>query len=164
MNYAELDSNDWRSITFEGVTFPPTLMGISVLASILDLVLPVEDDELCGWLHSVRVCCGITKRAPATLCHSCAIRARDLMLEHRAAVLAGITSNLGPHRFDADTTFRDWIAALQRISELAAAADGDCSWSAPLHPGDKYKTAADAERFLDALDRFRTDLDETGND
>lgn len=151
MNYAELDSKDWRPITFEGVTFPPTLMGISVLASILGLVLPVEDDELCGWLHSVRVCCGITKRAPAALCHSCAIRARDLMLEHRSAVLAGITSNLGPHRFDADTTFRDWITALQRMSELAAAADGECEWSAPGYASDPFGTPDKRQRFLDFL-------------
>jgi hypothetical protein len=67
------------------------------------------------------------------------------MLEHRQQVLAGIRERLGPHGFDADMTFRDWITAFQRIHALSAGIEGDCVWSAPSHPKDMK--AADRQRL-----------------
>ena|SRR5450756_882220 len=142
-----LNDKDWRPITFQGITFPATLMGISILEPILS----ITDEELGEWLWRLPICSGVTNSAPAERCARCAQRVADLMLEQRQQVLDGIRDRLTPHGFDAETTYRDWIVALQRIVELSAVTSGDCSWSAPLHPSDKFKTAADAERFIAAL-------------
>jgi hypothetical protein len=154
-----LDDYAFRPITFQGVTFPATLMGIS----ILEPVLGITDEDIADWLWRLPICCGVTKSAPADRCARCAQRAADLMLEQRQRVLDGIRDRLATHGFDSESTYRDWLLALQRIVELSTAASGDCFWSAPLHPNDKYKTAADAKRLMDALDRARADLHETGN-
>ena len=153
------NEQDWTPITFQDVTFPATLMGISILEPVLD----IADEELGEWLWRLPICRGVTKRAPAERCARCAQRAVDLMLEQRQLVLDGIRERLTPHGFDAESTYRDWVVALQRIAELSRAASGDCIWSAPSHPNDKCKTAADAERFMAALERARANLHETGN-
>jgi hypothetical protein len=124
-----LDDYNWRQITFQGVTFPPTLMAISILDPVL----------------------GITKRAPAEQCARCARLAADLMLEHRQQVLDGIRDRLAEHGFDPETTYRDWLLALRRIAELSAAADADCVWSAPVHPRDPLKTESSVQGFVDKL-------------
>ncbi len=155
-----LNDYDWRPITFQGVTFPATLMAIS----ILEPVLGIEDEELGAWLWRLPICCGVTKNAPADTCARCAQQTIDLMLEQKQRVMDGIRARLTPYEFDAEGTYRDWIIALQQIVELSKATNGDCSWSAPTHPKDKYKTSADAKRFLDALDRYRSRLPEAGDD
>jgi hypothetical protein len=139
-----LNERDWRPITFEGVTFPATLMGISILESVLG----ITDEELGEWLWRFPICRGITKSASAEKCIRCAQRTADLMLEQRQRVLDGVRDHLVPHGFDPETTYRDWLVALQQIVELSAAAEGDCSWSAPAHPDDSIKSAADVERFM----------------
>ena len=144
-----LDLKNWRPITFQGVTFPATLMGSSVLESILG----IEEEDLAGWLIRLTVCRGVTKSAPSERCARCAGRLLDLMLERRQHVLDGIRDCLASHGFAAEETYRDWIMAFQKIIELSKTTDGDCSWSAPMHPDDPYKSAADVERFLKALDR-----------
>jgi hypothetical protein len=154
-----LNDQDWRPITFQGVTFPATLMGISILEPVLGII----DEELGEWLWRLPNCCGVTKRAPAEKCVRCALRAANLMLEHRQRVHDGIRNRLTPHGFDAETTYQDWIVALQRIVELSKAECGDCSWSAPSHPSDRYKTASDAERFMMALKRAKAHLHDTGD-
>lgn len=143
----KIDDYEWRPITFQGVMFPATLMGIS----ILDPLLCMEDAELGDWLWRLRVCCGFTKSAPAQQCARCARQAADLMLEHRQKVLDGIRENLSGYGFDPETTYRDWIVALQRIAELSTAAEGDCHWSAPSHPRDTFKSERDVLHFLDNL-------------
>src|SRR5678809_135103 len=148
-----LNDRHWRPITFQGETFPPSFMAISVLMS-----LNLTDEELGEWLWRLPICCGVTKRAPADRCAQCAQRAVDLMLERRQEVLDEIRERLGPHGFDAETTYRDWIVALQRIVELSKVASGECEWSAPMHPDDPYKTKEDALRFMQALDRERARL------
>jgi hypothetical protein len=153
------DDYTFRPITFQGVTFPATLMGIS----ILEPVLGITDEEVADWLWRLPICCGVTKSAPADRCARCARRTSDLMLEHRQRVLDGIRDRLTSYGFDAESTYRDWLLALQRIVELSIAAGVDCFWSAPMHPSDRYKTAADANRLIDAIDRTGTDLHETGN-
>src|SRR5436190_5762621 len=144
-----LSEKDWRPITFQGVTFPATLMGIS----ILEPVLGITDKDLGEWLWRLPICCGVTKSAPAERCGRCAQRATDLMLEQRQRVLDGIRDRLAPHGFDAESTYRDWMVALQRIAELSRVASGDCSWSAPSHPTDMKP--ADFRRLAAALERAR---------
>jgi len=73
------------------------------------------------------------------------------MLDHRQKVLDGIRENLSEYGFDPETTCRDCLAALQRIAELSAAAEGDCLWSAPSHPRDTFKSEGDVLPFLDNL-------------
>jgi hypothetical protein len=142
-----IDDYEFRPITFQGVTFPATLMGISILLSVLDIA---EDDYLGDWLWRLSNCRGISKHAPAERCTECARRTADLMLEHRQAVLDYIRENLMPHGFDPEETYRDWLLAFQKIAELSSAIEGECVWSSPSRPGDL--TAADAKRFLDWLD------------
>ena len=149
-----LNEYDWRPITFQGETFPPTLMAISLLEPVLD----VKDEDLADWLWRLPICCGVTKSALAERCARCAQKAADLMLEQRQRVLGGIRERLATHGFDADVTYRDWIAALQRIVELSRAASGECVWSAPAHPNDTFKSRVDVERFMDALKRERARL------
>jgi hypothetical protein len=149
-----LDPKIWRPITFQGVTFPATLMGSSVLHPILE----IEDEDLIEWLMRLTVCRGVTKSAPSERCARCAEQLLDLMLEQRQRVLDGIRDRLASYGFDAEETYRDGIMAFQQIIELSKATDGDCSWSAPVHPDDPYKGAAGAKRFLKALDLYRSRL------
>jgi len=121
--------------------------------SILEPVLDIRDEDVGDWLWRLSICRGVTKRAPAEKCARCAQIAADLMLEQRQRVLDGIRERLSSHGFDAEATYREWISAFQRIVELSRAASGECEWSAPAHPSDPYKSRADAERFLGALDR-----------
>jgi hypothetical protein len=146
-----LDQKIWRPITFQSVTFPATLMA----ASILEPVLGIEDDELAGWLMRLTTCCGVTKSAPSETCARCAQQLLDLMLEQRQLVLQGIHDRLASHGFQVENTYRDWIMAFQSIVKLSAAVDGDCTWSAPLHPEDSLRSKADAERFLRNLINYK---------
>lgn len=139
--------------------FPATLMGISILGPVLSIV----EEDVADWLWRLPICCGVMKSAPADKCARCAQRAADLMLEQRQRVLDGIGDRLSSFGFDPESVYRDWLLALQRIVELSRAASGDCSWSAPSHPDDQFKTAADAERMLHALDRARGSSHETGD-
>ena len=74
-----LDDYEFRPITFQGVTFPATLMGISVL----EPALGIEDEDLGDWLWRLPLCCGFPKQAAAERCARCARKAADIMLEHR---------------------------------------------------------------------------------
>jgi len=141
--------NDYlfRPITFQGVTFPATLMGIS----ILEPVLSIGDEDLGDWLWRLPLCCGVSKRMAAERCCRCARQAADLMLEHRNRVLEGIRERLGPYGFEAEATYRDWLLALQRIAELSAATEGECVWSAPSHPRDGLRSEAEVLQFLESL-------------
>ena len=153
-----LSDYDWRPITFQGVTFPATLMGASTLQPTPD----IKDGELGSWLWHLTTCRGVTKSAPAEKCGRCAQKAVDLMLEHRPRVLDGIRDCLTSHGFEPEATYRDWIAAFQRIVELSrVSAGGVCVWSAPSHPRDDHRSAPE---FLDALEKARERiLDETQN-
>ena len=147
-----IDDHDFRPITFQGVTFPATLMGISILETVLGL----PDGELAEWLWRLPICCGISKQAPAELCARCARQAADLLLEQRQQVLDGIQDRLAEHGFDPATTYRGWLLALQRIAELSEATSGECVWSAPLHPRDRLRSAADAHHLLDTIQQLHT--------
>ena len=155
----EFDNYEFRPITFQGVTFPATLMAISALEPVLGNV----EEDLSDWLWRFPICCGVTNSAPAERCARCAQRAVDLMLEKRQPVLNGIRDRLTSYGFDAESTYRDWLLALQRIVELSRPVSGDCVWSAPSHPRDRFTTAADFQRFMDALGRAKPDMHETGN-
>jgi len=139
---------DWRPITFQGVTFPATLMAISILEPVLDL----EDEDFGSWLWRLTICRGVTKSAPAERCARCAQKAIDLMLEYRQRVLDGIRDRCASDGFDPEATYCDWMAALQRIVELSRACDGECVWSAPSHPRDDRRSPAEV---LTALEKAR---------
>jgi hypothetical protein len=147
-----LNDYEFRPITFQGVTFPATLMGVDILLPVLD----IQDEDLGDWLWRLPICRGFPKRTAAERCARCARQAADLMLEHRQQVIDGIQERLGPHGFDAETTYRDWLLALQGIAELSAATDGECVWSAPSHPRDALKTQADVLRLLDTISKHDT--------
>jgi hypothetical protein len=153
----KLNEQDWRPITFQGVTFPATLMGIDILMHLADEHFG-EESELGEWLWRLPICRGVTKSAPAEKCARCAQQAIELMLEHRQRVIDGIRERLAPHGFDAESTYSDWILALQRIVETSTSTDGDCSWSAPLHKKDPIQNAQDAKRLLRNLERCRNKL------
>jgi hypothetical protein len=142
-----LDDYNFRPITFQGVTFPPTLMAISILEPVLE----ITNNELGEWLWRLPICCGFPKTAPADRCAKCAREAADLMLEQRQRVLDGIRERLASYGFDPEITYKEWLLALQSIAELSKAAGDQCSWSAPSHPRDTLKSAGDLERLLDAL-------------
>lgn len=146
-----LNPKDWRPITFQGVVLPSTLMA----ASVLEPVLEIEDEEIGAWLWHLTICRGVTKSSPADICTRCAQRLLDLMLDQRQRVLDGIREHLSPLGFVAEETYHDWILAFQQIIMLSKAADGDCTWSAPSHPDDRFKSAADVERFLRILDNLK---------
>jgi hypothetical protein len=152
-----LNDYDWRPITFQGVTFPATLMAISILEPILDL----HDEDFGSWLWRLTICRGVTKSAPAERCIRCAEKGIDLLLEHRQRVLDGIRDRCGSDGFDPEKTYRDWLVSLQCIVELSRESEGECAWSAPSHPRDDPQSAAKA---LAALDRARArTLNETEN-
>jgi hypothetical protein len=144
-----LDDKDWRPITFEGITFPPTVMGISILT-----VIPSAQPEMCDWLWSLRICCGVTKSADADLCYRASSLALELIKKERQVVLAEIEKRLGPHGFDPNTTLDDWVAALQSVNDISQSADHPCEWSAPIHPSDPIQNAADARRFFRQLESW----------
>jgi hypothetical protein len=155
-----INDYDFRPNTFQGETFPATLMAISILEPVLD----IADEDLGDWLWRLPICCGVKKTAPAERCARCAQKAADLMLEQRQQVLAGIRERLASQGFDAEATYKDWIVALQRIAELSRASNGDCVWSAPAHAKDPMRSAGDWKRFMEALERARARLlDESGN-
>jgi hypothetical protein len=122
-----LNDYDWRPITFQGVTFPATLMAVSTLEPILD----IGDEDFGAWLWCLTICCGVMKSAPAERCARCAQKAIDLILEHRQRVLDGICDSLASQGFDPEPTYHDWITAFQRIVELSKVSESDCVWSAP---------------------------------
>src|SRR5690348_11018588 len=122
-----LSDYEWRPITFQGVELPATLMA----ASALEPMLALDDEEFGSWLWRLTICRGVTKHAPADRCARCAQKAIDLMLEHRQRVLDGIRDCLASYGFDPESTYRDWIAAFQRIVELSKVSEGECVWSAP---------------------------------
>jgi len=149
-----MPTNDYefRPITFQGVTFPASLMGISTLDSILN----IENETLDDWLWRFPICCGFPKHMAADRCARCARQAVDLLLEQRQLVLDGILDRLTPHGLEPKTTYLEWVMALQRIAELSESADGECIWSAPAHPRDSLKSESDARHLMDALTKHKS--------
>jgi hypothetical protein len=140
----------FRPITFEGVTFRSSVMGISVLEPII----PEMDDESAEWIWRFPICSGTTKSAPAALCHRSVTKIIDLMLEHREAVLAGIVERFSDAPFDVEGIYSEWVSALTTIQRITRDRFDDCSWSAPSHPKDAIQTSSDVTKMLAALDRL----------
>ncbi len=151
-----IDEKHFREITFQGETFPQTLMGISILVPVLN----AEEDELNDWLWSLTICCGVTKRESSDVCARSALRAIELIHARFDEVLIAIDERLSPYGFDPHVTVHDWIAALGRIAELSSVTDDCCYWSAPSHPTDPIKSRADFDRFLDAFEAAQPTSDD----
>jgi hypothetical protein len=128
-----LNEKDWRPITFQGVTFPATLMGIDIL---LHFFVEENDEDLMEWLMRLSICRGCTKDAPAERCVRCAQQLLDFMLANRQRVLDEIQDCLVPHGFEVEGAYRDWIHAVQLIVKISSSTKGNCFWSAPEHPDD----------------------------
>lgn len=143
-----LDDYDWRPITFQGETFPPSLMGIS----ILEPVLGIKDEQVADWLWRFPICRSLPKSAPAEICARCAAATVDLMRANKEVVLEGIRERLGSDGFDPETTFREWGLSLMRIADLSLKAEGECRWSVPSHKRDKpLQSKEDALRWLELM-------------
>ena len=145
-----LDSYDWRPITFQGETFPPSFMGVSILVEIL----PVSD-EVVDWLWSLRICCGREQNASAATCARFSGIVGEQLLTHREQVIEGIQDRLGSHGFEAGSAYDDWVTCFGRIADLSAKSKGECVWSAPTHPNDPFASEAGKKKQLDLMDRAR---------
>jgi hypothetical protein len=152
-----LDDFEFRPITFQGVRFPPTLMGIAVLAPVLG----AKDRELAAWLTGLPACRGFTRKAPAEYCARCARLAMERMRELRWLVIAELRAQLEPRGIHPEAAYLDWMQSLQRIADLSAAAREICVWSAPWHPRDSQEAEAATVRWIEA--RSRQEPDTGGN-
>jgi hypothetical protein len=146
---ASLTVAQLRPIIFEGRALPRSFMGISLLARFAR-----RDAELSVFLATITDCREATRCASSLTCFTLAARARDLMLDERAAILAMLAEQLESIAADATTIYAEWMAGFQQISELAAQTEDDCEWYAPANPGDApivSKQLAAMRRFLDGM-------------
>jgi hypothetical protein len=142
-----LDDTKWRSIWFEGVDLPQSLMGISIMIVVDDFTERTGD-----WIWALPHCNGIEKFGCAQWCLESAAEILDYLTGNRVAVLAMIEERLGPHGFDSEATFAEWVSSLTRIQEIAVGMDADCHWFADV-PGLNPKPGLEqAMRFFDSLD------------
>jgi hypothetical protein len=146
VDYSKLNAAHWRPILFEGAEFPPTVMAIAILGTVLG----PKDRDLQQWLAGFADCRGTTKSAESLVCFQFASRARDLALEYRDALLTTITRDLASEGFEPVATLRDWMNALQQIIEIAAQTEDDCEWRAPSVAGE----AAIVTKQIDAMRWF----------
>ena len=147
---SNLDPNEWRSIRFEGIDLPPSLMAISILIVIDDF-----SERTGDWIWRLPHCKGVGKDGAAKWCVDSATEIMDHLLEHRQVILAMINERLGPHGFDAELTYAEWMASLLKIRDIASGMDGDCMWTAE-DPG--FDAEAAAKKMLRALDAYRDSL------
>jgi hypothetical protein len=125
-------------------------MGISILITIDDI-----SERTGDWLWRLRHCWGVGKHGAAGWCADSATVIMNHLLEHRQEVLAMITERLGPHGFDAELTYGEWMESLLKIHDIASRKEGDCVWIAE-DPG--FDAEAAAEKMLHALDAYRDSL------
>lgn len=142
-----LDSNDWRSIRFEGVDLPQSLMGISILIYIEDFAERTGD-----WIWKLPHCKGVEKSGSAQWCHESASEIIDYMIEHRQGILTMIEEGLAPNGFDPVATFSEWISSLMTIREIASKKESDCHWTAGDPSPDAARKAGQLLRYLDSVD------------
>jgi len=145
-----LDRDEWKSIRFEGVDLPQSLMGISILINIDDFTERTGD-----WIWKLPHCKSIWKGGPARWCHESATEIIDHMIEHRETVLAMIRERLVPNGFDPDATFSEWISSLMTIREISSKKEGDCQWIAGNPDPEVGRMAERFLRYLDSVDRNR---------
>lgn len=150
-----LNEEDWRPITFEGHELPASLMGIDTLEGILEF----DDENLGSWLFRLCVCKGGTKSAGTRRCRRNAKKAIRLIVENEGCVKAGIRERLGPHGFDPEVTFSEWLASLELIRDNSRSLFGKCYWSAPLHKNDRYQTKEDVEKLVKNLNDLRDEFE-----
>ena len=146
MDSAALSLAQLRPIIFEGNALPRSVMAISLLAPF---ALSVEH-ELGAWVLGFPDCRDVTRSAPSLLCYTLAGKARDLMLDERAAILGVIAERFAVNEADAKAIYGEWITSLLKISDLAAQTDEECEWYAPSNPGE----SAIENKQLSAMKRY----------
>jgi hypothetical protein len=147
----QIDSKEWRSIEFEGVVLPQSLMAITVLGA----ALPQLDDETDNWLWDLATCRGRTKSGSAIDCARYSEIALNAILAHRNTVHDYIKANLHEYGFDSEATSAEWLSSLNTILSLSRESLGRCSWSAPNHADDPLGSKDGVDRFTRALDDSR---------
>ena len=105
-------------------------MAISLLAPYALMVV----HELGAWVLGFPDCRDVTRSAPSLLCYTLSGKARDLMLDERAAILDLIAERFAVNEADAKAVYGEWLTSLQKISKLAAQTDEECEWYAPSNP------------------------------
>ncbi len=122
-----LDPASWRSICFEGIDMPPSLMGISILIVVDDFTEKTGD-----WIWKLPHCVGVRKSGSARWCVDSAREIIRYLTESREEVLAMIVDRLQPHGFDPELTLAEWNESLSKILGIASAMEGYCSWIAEM--------------------------------
>src|SRR5688572_3799368 len=95
VDYSKLNPILWRTIAFEGRELPPTIMAIALLGGIVGK----EDREFRTWLMEFVDCRGTVRTSTSYDCFRHASRARDVLLDHRSAILAEIETKLASEGF-----------------------------------------------------------------
>ena len=144
------DPQEWRSIRFEGIDLPPSLMAISMLIVIDDF-----SERTGDWIWRLPHCKGVEKDGAAGWCADSATEIMDHLLEHRQEILGMITERLVPHGFDAELTYAEWMDSLLKIRDIASRKEGDCVWIAEVPDHDAEIAAA---KMLRALNDYRDSL------
>jgi hypothetical protein len=146
---ANLTLAQLRPIIFEGQPLPRSFMAVALLAPFAR-----KDAELSVFLATFPECTEVTRCMASMICFTLAARARDLMLDERAPILAMLGEQLESIAADAHTIYGEWMSAFQQISERAAQTEDDCEWYAPANPGDApvvSKQLTAMRRFLDGM-------------
>jgi hypothetical protein len=144
----QLDAVDWPTIQFEGELMPQSLSAISIL-----IYRPLAERTL-DWIWRLPHCKEVWKEGDADWCKSSAAEISDHLLDHRDEIITEIQERLGPHGFDAQATFEEWLMGLSRIRSLSSK-NGTCFWIAG-----ELSEKAESVRLgiLEYLDRKIDDL------
>jgi hypothetical protein len=141
--YQQLNTQEWPAIEFQSELLPQSLSAIHILID-----LPLSERTL-DWIWKLPHCKEVWKSGEADWCIASATEITDYFLDHKDEIVEEIRDRLGPHEFDGDATFNEWVTALDRIRILAESADSECHWIA----GEPTERAEEARRrilaFLD---------------
>lgn len=130
---ASQDHSNWqRPIIFEGNQLPGASISLDRFASTE--FLPGIAEETALWFWRFTICVGRLRSAPSEEICSHVDRVIDLSLQ-RDDKLRTFAADHVDKCFDR-SVLDDWLASLGTIRRIAGGCD-DCSWIAPLRPGDK---------------------------
>lgn len=126
-----MDENWRRPILFEGVELPDVCIAIDHLG--LHDNLPEMSEATSEWLWRFTVCVGRSRTAEsAVILHHCS-EALRLTEQFRSRLVTTVPEHF-QGQFD-PVVIDQWIGALKTIIEIASTRS-ECSWEAPLRPGD----------------------------
>jgi len=138
-----MNSYDYRLITFENHVFPQSVMGID----ILEYAIPSMSEATADWVWRFPICCGTVNSCKSELCVSSSIELIDGMLKYRSNVLSEISDRIESEVLP-DQIYQEWILALRSIQSISLDQSQICQWSAPLHPDDVIQSRAAQQRDI----------------